>query len=285
MISQLVGPGSVIKVSDLETATPEKPSHCVLNAMKKSQMYDLMQHLGITTEGNPGSKEKCIEKIKAKWPSPGDELEISDEENSEHDNEIQDGSEVEGVSDYVDRAFDENQDPSSEDDSNGRVNFWNVMNYMPFFGKSNVEMGVIRDKMGNKAASKIQKVFRGWLVRRVVRKLKVEGKLVSSGPYHDYQHMRYVAFGQIGGGKRARASGDVEEVEGDPTIVKHLLQSFKNVWKKDDWEKILTDDSMDLATLQKMKDIMTARCGTPDAKAISLLSQNSNYVKIKVRVL
>jgi hypothetical protein len=84
MISQLVGPGSVIKVSDLETATPEKPSHWVLNAMKKSQLYELMQHLGITSEGNPGSKENCIKKIISKWPLPPPE--ISDEEISDQEN-------------------------------------------------------------------------------------------------------------------------------------------------------------------------------------------------------
>ena len=242
MFSRLVFPGTVIKVADLENATPEKPSHWVLHALKKSQMYDLMQHLGITSEGNPGSKERCIKKIKAKWPLPDNQLEISDEQNSEHDNEIQDGSEVEGISDYVDRAFADNQDSSSEDDSKGRINFWNIMNYMPIFGgKTNVEMQEFRGEYGNKFASKIQKVCRGWLVRRVVRKLKVEGKLVSSGSFHDYHHMRYVAFGQTGGGKRARVVETAEHLNvhaEDPEIIKDLITSFSTPWGKADWSKM-----------------------------------------------
>ena len=118
----------------------------------------------------------------------------------------------------------------------------------------------------------------------MVCKLKDDEKLVSSAPFFDFNHMRYVAFGMDGGGKRARASGDVESLPSDPLIVQQLLGGFNRVWTKDDWKNVLTDLSMEVSTLEKMKEIMSVRGGTPDGKAILLLSQVGGYVKIKVRV-
>ena len=244
MFSQLVGPGSVIKVADLENAKPEKSSYWVLNAMQKSQMYPLMEHLGITSEGNPGSKENCIKKIIAKWPLPPPE--ISDEENlvpeiSDEENLVPE------INEFVDKAFESDSASEKSDDEEWRMRHGNIHKFAIFLSKS-------PDDILNEAITKFQKVFRGWLVRRVVRELKVEGKLVSSGPYHDYHHMRYVAFGQIGGGKRARGADEstFEIRESDPQIIKDMLASFSTPWGRDKWAEMALSPQLPQEVLDAM---------------------------------
>ena len=250
MFSQIVGPGSVIKVADLENAKPEKSSYWVLKSMQKSQMYPLMEHLGITSEGNPGSKQNCIKKIIAKWPLPPPE--ISDQENlvpeiSDNETGASGASEVEGISDFVDRAFAECDPVASSF-------------YQPFDG------GLQTSDM-NQGANEIQDVSDAVV-----------------GESSDESYLKFLICGQDGWGKRARASGDVGALESDPVIVQQLLGGFSRVWTKDDWKNVMTDLSMEVSTLVKMKEIMSARGGTPDAKAVSLLRQVGSYVKIKVRV-
>ena len=117
-----------------------------------------------------------------------------------------------------------------------------------------------------------------------IHDMKLDAETEIQGSVEDEEvFLNYLIRGQTGGGKRARASGDVVPLPSDPQGVVLLLELFKDVWNKEKWENILTSDSMEVETLKKMKEVMGERGGTPDSKAVRLLSVVPVYVQMKDR--
>ena len=50
---------------------------------------------------------------------------------------------------------------SDESDEDTSINYWNMKDFMPFFGCDDIEFDKLRQKIGSKAATKIQSWWRG----------------------------------------------------------------------------------------------------------------------------
>jgi hypothetical protein len=115
----------------------------------------------------------------------------------------------------------------------GNINFYNIMNYMPFFGKNEIEMFQLKEEMGFKAASTIQKCFRSFLASRKSIYMGEQMKVIYIGTRSRQRHEFHVSEGDTIGAFKTNIWNNFHgeeqlEVSVDDYMVRYSLKTVKS---------------------------------------------------------
>jgi hypothetical protein len=84
--------------------------------------------------------------------------------------------------------------------------------------------------------------------------------------------IRYLSFGQTGGGKRARVGGEstFEVRESDPQLLKEVAASFGTVWGVGNWEQMCLSDAVSVDNLKEMASSISSGTNV-ELKALKIM--------------